>query len=424
MQENRFPKMMRIRQSFEQAAVNDVAGHLRARIRALASRLQVSPGQTAAIACGSRGLAEYGTIVKTVIEETRWLGLDPFIVPAMGSHGAGTAQGQKRVLEHLGLREGQVGAPIRSSLQVVELGKTSDGIPVCMDRSAHEADHIIVLNRIKKHTDFIGEIESGLMKLMVIGLGKITGAERYHQAMITLGASEAIGSAARFVLTHCPVLFGVGTIENGYGKVADIGVFSAEEIEAGEKHLFKKAQAVSPKLPFEEADILVIDEIGKEISGAGFDTRVVGRIRLPGTPEPKTPRIQRIILSDLTAASEGNATGLGIADIITARLAGKMDQAATDINTVTSLCLEMGKTPLILPNDQEALALGMKSVGLIPPEQQKIMRIKNTLEIEEVDVSEIYSPDAAGRPDLEVVREPEPMRFSPEGYFPPFHSGW
>jgi hypothetical protein len=309
MQEMQFPRMMRVRQTFEQTELKDVAGHIHDRVRALAPRLNLRSGQTVAVACSSRGLAEYATIVKAVISEAVELGLKPFIVPAMGSHGAGTAEGQRRILEHLGIREEHVGAPIRSSLDVAQLGKTDEGIPVCIDRLAHEADHIILINRIKKHTDFIGDVESGLLKMMVIGLGKMAGAEIYHQAMLTFGASNAIRTAARHVMKHCSILFGVGSIENGYGKVADIGVAPAEDIEETEKQLFQRAKQLSPGLPFDEVDVILIDEIGKEISGAGFDTRVVGRIRLPGTPEPDRPRIKRIILSDLTAASEGPQAG-------------------------------------------------------------------------------------------------------------------
>ena len=420
MQANQWPKMMRVQQTFDQTALKDVAGHIRGQIRALAHRLDIKTGQTVAVACSSRGLADYATVVKTTVEEAVGLGLKPFIIPAMGSHGAGTAEGQKRVLEHLGVREDIVGAPIRSSLDVVQLGKTAEGIPVCVDRLAREADHIILVNRIKKHTDFIGDIESGLMKMMVIGLGKMAGAEAYHQAMISFGASNAIRVAARHVLKRCSILFGVGSIENGYGKVADIGVMAADEIEAKEKQLFQRAKQLSPELPFDEADIILIDEIGKEISGAGFDTRVVGRIRLPGTPEPDRPRIKRIILSDLTAASEGNAIGFGIADIITRRLADKIDQTATDTNTMVSLCLEMGKTPLIMPNDKEALILAMRSVGFVLPADQKIMRIKNTLQLEEIELSEAYTEKVAQRTNLEIIQEPEPIEFLVNGYLKPF----
>ena len=412
--------MMRVRQTFERTEIIDVAGHIRSQIHALAPRLNVRSGQTVAIACSSRGLAEYVTIVKTVVAEVSQLGLKPFIVPAMGSHGAGTAVGQQRVLEHLGICEEKVGAPIRSALEVVQLGKTDEGIPVCIDRLAHEADHIILINRIKKHTDFIGEVESGLLKMMTIGLGKMAGAEVYHQCMLTFGASNSIRNAARHVMKHCSILFGVGSVENGYGKVADICVAAAEDIEDREKKLFQFAKMLSPGLPFDEADIILIDEIGKEISGAGFDTRVVGRIGLLGTPEPDKPRIKRIILSDLTVTSEGNACGFGNADIITRRLADKVDQKTTNTNTIVSLALEMGKTPLIMPNDQEALALCMLSVGLIPPAKQKIIRIKNTLHLAEVDLSEAYADAVYCRKDLEIIRPIKPIEFLPNGYLYPF----
>jgi len=414
------PRMMRIRQKFEQTALQDVAGHIRSQIHGLAPSSSCQPGQTVAIACGSRGLSDYVTIVKTVVEELIGLGLKPFIVPAMGSHGAGTPEGQKRTLDYLGIREEVVGAQIRSSLDVVQLGRTAEGIPVYVDRLAKEADHIVIVNRIKKHTDFIGKIESGLMKMMAIGLGKVAGAGIYHQAMITFGASRAILAVARHVLTHCNILFGVGSIENGYGKVADIGVMAGAEIECREKELFQRAKRLSPQLPVDEADIIIIDEIGKEISGTGFDTRVVGRIRLLGTPEPNRPCIKRIILSDLTTTSEGNATGMGIADIITRRLADKTNHNALDTNTIVSLCLEMGKTPLVMDNDREAVILALRSVGFIPSDELKIIRIKNTLQIEEVELSEAYADEVAMRVDLELIHKPEPMVFTEDGYLKPF----
>ncbi len=423
MQAVRFPKMIRMKQQFNDQKVADLTGELTRQITDLSSTLPIKTRQTVAIACSSRGITDYPHIVKSLVDNLRRLGLHPFLMPAMGSHGAGTAEGQARVLHHLGLTEASVGAEIRSSLDVVTLGQTAEGIPVMVDRIAYEADHIVLINRIKKHTDFIGEFESGLMKLMVIGLGKIAGAVMYHQAMMSFGSSEVIATGARYVLDKCNILFGVATIENGYGEIADIGVFASDEIEHKEKQFFKRSMEISPSLPFNEADIIVIDEIGKEISGAGFDTRVVGRIRLPGTPEPEKPRIKRIVLSDITDVSEGNATGFGLADIITRRLADKIDHECTDTNTIVSMALEMGKTPLIMPNDRDALALAMRCVGLLPPENIKIIRIKNTLCLTDIDISEAFSDEIRHRKDLEVVRQARDMDFDSSGYFTEFFSG-
>lgn len=415
-----FPEMFRVRQSFSRRKISDIAGHLKQQIRAAAPRLEIRSGQSVAIACSSRGLSGYPVMVGSLVQELKTMGLKPFLVPAMGSHGSGSAEGQAAVLEHLGLTREAVGADIRSSLAVKEMGTTPEGVPVRVDAQAFEADHIVLVNRVKKHTDFMGEFESGLMKLMTIGLGKIAGTQVYHQAMMNLGASNVIGSVGRHVLETCNILLGVASIENGYGDVADIGVFTADEIEAGEKRLLADSKTISPALPVDRADIILIDEIGKEISGAGFDTRVVGRIRLPGTPEPEKPDITRIILTDITDGSGGNATGFGLADIITERLARKVDQKSTDINTVVSMALEMGKTPLVMPDDRQALALAMRCIGFVPPESIRIIRIKNTLCLEEVDLSRAFLEEIRQRDDLEIISEPAPMTFGADGYLPAF----
>lgn len=414
------PDMIRVRQRFDDQKLNSITAHISQHIDRLAPALPISPGQTVAVACSSRGLANYPLIMKSLVDKLKSLGLTPFLIPAMGSHGAGTAQGQEEVLRHLGLTPHTVGADIRSSLETVNIGTTPEGIPVEVDRLAMEADHIVLVNRVKKHTDFMGEFESGLMKIMAIGLGKISGAVVYHKAMMNLGASPVIKAVARHVLSHANILMGLATIENGYGDVADIGIFTADGIEAGEKELLARSKSISPALPVAKADIILIDEIGKEISGAGFDTRVVGRIRLPGTPEPEKPEITRIILSDLTETSEGNACGFGLADIITARLAGKVDQATTDINTIVSMALEMGKTPLVMPNDKQALCLAVRCIGMVPLGDIRIIRIKNTLCLEEVDLSRAFLAQINADPGLQIIRGPCPMSFTPDGYLTDF----
>ena len=379
--------------------------------------------RSVAVACSSRGLANYSTIVKAVVSFLKKLKLEPFLIPAMGSHGAATAAGQKRVLEHLGIDEAQVDAPIRSSLEIVQIGKTGEGITVYMDRLASEADHIVLINRIKKHTEFEHEFESGLLKMMAIGLGKQEGAAAYHEAMLTYGYPAVILAVARKVMLHANLLFGVGTVENGYGQTARIGVGLKESIEEMEKELFVFAKACAPALPFDEADIILIDEMGKEISGTGFDTKVVGRIGLPlVSPEPERPTIKRIVVSDLTEGSAGNAVGVGIADIITRRLFDKIDMDALNMNTITGVCPEMGKIPLTVKDDIEAIDIAIKCVGLIPREKLKIMRIKNTALLSEVDVSEAYEDEIAGRDDLEMITPKREMDFDPAGYLKPFLS--
>jgi hypothetical protein len=383
----------------------------------------VKQGQTVAVACSSRGIANYAIIVQAVISFLRQKNLNPFIIPAMGSHGAASAAGQERVLEHLGIVEEAVGAPIRSSLEIVQIGETEDHIPVYLDKLASEADHIVLINRIKKHTEFEHEFESGLLKMMAIGLGKQEGAATYHEAMLSYGYPRVILTVARKVMQHTNLLFGLGTVENGYGQTAGIGVCPKDNIEEMEKELFKLAKAYAPSLPFDAADIIVVDEMGKDISGTGFDTKVVGRIGLPLlADEPESPKIKRIVVCDLTEGSEGNAVGVGIADVITQRLLDKIDLDALNINTITGVCPEMGKIPLTLRNDHEAIEIAIKFVGLIPAEKLKIMRIKNTSLLSEVEVSEAYEEALSTRNDLEIVVEKRAMKFDAIGNLEPFFS--
>ena len=418
-----FPHMMRIRQTFDDTALDDIPGEIARQLANLKLESSVKKGQTVAVACSSRGLANYGIIVKVVVSCLKQLKLDPFLIPAMGSHGAATAAGQKHVLEHLGILEEDVAAPIRSSLETVQIGETEDHIPVYLDKLASEADHLVLINRIKKHTEFEHEFESGLLKMMAIGLGKQKGAATYHEAMLTYGYPGVILAVARKVMQHANLLFGVGTVENGYGQTARIGVGLKENIEEMEKELFKSAKAYAPSLPFDEADIIFIDEMGKEISGTGFDTKVVGRIGLPlVTSEPDHPRIKRIVVSDLTEGSEGNAVGVGIADIITQRLLNKIDMDALNMNTITGVCPEMGKIPLTVKNDYEAIEIAIKCVGLIPREKLKIMRIKNTALLSEVEISQAYEDAVAKRDDLEMVSPKREMDFDATGYLRPFRA--
>jgi hypothetical protein len=415
-----FPPMIRVRQKFSQQRIADVEGTIIARIRALAPTLPVRPGQSVALACTSRGLADYVAIVKSVVAGLREIKLKPFIIPAMGSHGAATASGQKKVLETLGITESSVGAPIRSNMEVVTIGEIRMGVPVNIDRLAFEADHIVPINRIKEHNGFEADIQSGLMKIMVIGLGKTEGAKRYHQAMVSYGYHNVILEGARTVLEKSNILFGVGSIENAYHQVADVGVFKKEEIEDREKAFLAKYKVIKAALPFDFAHVLMIEEVGKEISGRGFDTKVVGRIGSFLGPDPAKPVIKRIMVSDLTNLTNGNATGLGPADVITRRLYEKIDHTTTNINYVVGAQLEIAKTPLIMENDRDALKASMMTVGLTPYAEQKIMRIKNTLYLDEVDISQAYASELEDRNDLKIVKPARSLRLDEDGYFSRF----
>jgi hypothetical protein len=415
-----FPRMLRVRQKFNPTRLGNVQATILGRIRALAPELSIRPGQSVAIACPSRGLADYPLIVKSVVAGLKELKLRPFIVPAMGSHGAATAKGQQEVLATLGITESSVGAPIRSRMDVVNIGQIFDRVPVNIDRLAFEADHIVPINRIKEHNGFEADIQSGLMKIMVIGLGKTEGAKRYHQAMNTYGYHNVILEGARTVIERSNILFAVGSIDNAYHRVADVGVFKREEIEDQERAFLAKYKKIKARLPFEFAHVLMIEEIGKEISGRGFDTKVVGRIGSYLSPDPDKPVVKRIMVSDLTEKTRGNATGLGPADVITRRLYDKIDHHTTVVNYIVGSQLEIAKMPLIMENDHDALTVCMMTVGQIPPAEQKIMRIKNTLCLAEVDISEAYASSLGARRDLEVVKPARMLEMDMDGNFRPF----
>jgi len=416
-----YPQMIRVRQTFDDTTLANVSDEIHTQLANMKLTSAIKPGQTVAVACSSRGIDNYAAIVKAVISHLTQLKLAPFIIPAMGSHGAASAAGQKRVLAHIGIVAEDMGAPIRSSLEVVRLGETEDRLAVHLDKLASEADHIVLINRIKKHTEFEHKFESGLLKMMAIGLGKQEGAAAYHEAMLTFGYPRIILTVARKMMQSANILFGLGVVENGYGQTAQIGICRSDGILDMEKRLFKSAKAFAPKLPFDEADIIIIDEMGKDISGTGFDTKVVGRIGLPlVTAEPERPKIKRIVVCDLTEGSEGNAVGVGIVDIITQRLLDKIDMEALNINTITGVCPEMGKIPLTMKNDREAIEVAIKCVGLIPKDKLKVMRIKNTARLSEVDVSQAYEAELAKRRDLEVVVGKRPMGFDADGNLLPF----
>ena len=418
-----FPPMVRVRQKFSRQRVTDVEGTIIAQIRALAAELPIQPGQSVALACPSRGLASYVEIVKGVVLGLKELQLKPFIIPAMGSHGAATAAGQSMVLENLGITESAVGAPIRSNMEVIKVGEIRGGVPVNIDRLAFEADHIVPINRIKEHNGFEADIQSGLMKIMVIGLGKTEGAKRYHQAMVSYGYHNVILEGARTVLAKSKILFGVGSIDNAYHQLADVGVFKKEEIEEREKTFLAKYKEIKASLPFDFAHVLMIEEIGKEISGRGFDTKVVGRIGSNLSSDPEKPDIKRIMVSDLTELTRGNATGLGPADVITRRLYDKIDHKTTTINYIVGAQLEIAKTPMIMENDCDALSVCMMTVGLVPHAEQKIIRIKNTQYLDEVDISKAYLPELSGREDLEIITTARSLKMDKDGYFIKFMDG-
>ncbi len=350
---------------------------------------QRAKGKSIAIGMGSRGMAGIDVIARELVTLVRQRGGEPFIVPAMGSHGGATPQGQREVLASLGITERHVGCPIRATMEIVTLGQTARGVPVYFDRFVAEADGLIIANRVKMHTDFHGPTESGLLKMLAIGLGKERGAATIHSYGVR-GLRDFVPEVAAVVLDKINLLGGFATVEDGYHRPVHLEAFTAGEIAAGERRLMDMARSLAPKLPVEDIDVLIVDQIGKEISGCGMDTNVIGRLWIDGEPEPTSPRVKAIVVLDLTAATHGNATGIGLADFTTRRVLEKTDFPLTTKNIFTSGFLERGRFPLIFETDDEAIDAALTHVFRANPQNRanaRVVRIHNTLELEEVWVT-------------------------------------
>lgn len=389
----KLPEMVRVRQQFTTVKEENVPQAVRRELAKLSLASRIQPGQSVALTAGSRGIANIALILRETVAVLRDLKAEPFIVPAMGSHGGATAEGQIQVLKSYGITEEFVRAPIRSSMDVVEIGVNDFGVPVYFDRIASGADHIAVIGRVKPHTGFAGAIESGLCKMMMIGLGKHRGAQNYHTALVSRPWEPFLRSVVDVVLAKTPILFGLAILENAYDETALIEAVPPHQIVEREVELLKKAIEWMPKLPFAETDLLIIDEIGKEISGSGLDTNVVGIKAAPG--QPPYPRVGRILILDLSSRTHGNATGIGFADFTTTRVIEKMNYEATVVNCLTASHPEAAKLPIHFASDRRAIEAAINTVGLADPTQAKIMHIRNTLQIGELEVSANYDLSAA-----------------------------
>jgi len=400
------PTMYRLRQQFDRRALADPGRVLAQRLRAAPALAALQPGMRVAITVGSRGIAHLSELVAAVVQVVRERGGEPFIVPAMGSHGGATAEGQARMLASLGVDERTVGAPIRSSMEVVEAGRTPEGRPVYCDRLAFEADWIVVMNRVKPHTAFKASIESGLMKMMAVGLGKRQGAEAVHRR----GLAEGVVEFGRVMLARAPIGIGVAIVENAEDETYDLAVVPPAEFEEADRRLLTLAKQLLPRLPFDELDVLVVREMGKNISGTGMDANVIGiGRRIGGTHKPE---VGRLVVLDLTDESHGNALGVGLADVTTRRLVDKIDLRATYTNVITTGFFGSAKLPMTLESDQEAIAVALTGYD---PATVRLAVIRNTLELEEILMSEGLLEAARAQPRLTVLGPLGPLRFAEDG---------
>ena len=409
------PQMYRIRQKVDPPVVADVAAAVRAEIGKLSLAGRFAPGARVAVTGGSRGVANIAIILRTTCDCLKELGTRPFIVPAMGSHGGATAEGQLTVLARYGITPESMEVPILSSMETVEIGRMPWGFPVHVDKHAYQADHIVLVNRIKPHTNFRAHVESGLMKMLVIGLGKHQGAILAHRASVDVGLPRAIPEVARFSLSKLPILFGVGMIENVRHQTAKVEATLPEVLEVTETRLLQEAWALFARIPFEFLHLLIVDEMGKEISGTGMDPNVLGRLYFAPNEEPKSPRYIRILVRDLTEKTAGNAVGMGLADFATRRLANKVNFQYTYTNALTGLSPMRSKLPIIFETDQDAIEGALKTIGLTEPADAKVARIKNTLDLEYLYASDALLPEIEERGDLEIVSGPHPFAFTAQG---------
>lgn len=409
------PKWARVRQRLDSDAVQDVAAAVAEQFRRAEIASTIQPGSRVALTGGSRGVDKIDQVLKAAAAEVRALGGQPFIVPAMGSHGGATPEGQLQVLEHYGVSEDRMGCPVRSSMETVLLGHVEDRVPVWFDAIAYsQADIVIPVNRVKPHTDFHGPVESGLMKMIAIGLGKQKGADTFHSR----GFSEfhhLIPAVASFTLQHVTIPFGLAVVENGHSELAMVEAVTADRIWEREQELVEIARERMPRLLGERIDVLFVDCLGKDISGIGADTNVVNRYY--DGPYPEKPLVQRIVVRDLTHDTEGNACGIGLADLVLRQAVDKLDPVKTYMNSITAKAPEGARIPLIVENDRQAAYIGLACCLNLEEGQARIARIRDTKHLETFWASEALLPELEETGRVEVLEEPQAIQFDSNGMF-------
>ena len=409
------PRLLLVNQNFPDRAIRDIPSTVRKELATAPFAARLKPGARVAIGVGSRGITNIATIVRSAVDYWKSQGMLPFIFPAMGSHGAATAEGQADVLAHYGIIEETMGCPIISSLEVVPVGATPEGIKTFMDRNAYQSDGVMLVGRVKWHTDFAGKIESGLFKMMAIGLGKFAGAQHYHTYAYKMGLERVIRSIGRQVLASGKILGGLAILEDAYHNTAQLTAVPVESMEQREEELLSLAKSWMGKIPM-DLDILILDEIGKNISGAGMDTKVVNRgVHGQYNPWPDAPTIERVFIRDLSSLSYGNGVGLGMGDVISDRLLNKIDWNPTRINSLTASTPAAIRIPVHFPTDRECLERIAPTVGKLNLSEVTIGWIRNSLELGTIALSENLLPQIKNNPMLEIVGPAEEFAFDSAG---------
>ncbi len=412
-----YPKFTQIKQKFTSNTVRDIKEKVQSELTNLELKTKIKPDDRVAVAVGSRGISDINTITKLVIEALINLDAKPFIIPAMGSHGGATAEGQRNVLAGYGITEESMGVPTNSSMEVTQIGETKEGIPVFIDKNAATANHVVVINRIKPHTRFTGRIESGLIKMVMVGLGKDEGAKIYHRAIMIYSFDQIVASVLPLIQSQLSILFGVAIIENGFGNIADIQAVLGKDFIHVEPKLKEYSLQMMPKLPFKSIDVLIIDEMGKDISGTGMDTNVIGR---RGEMLDDDVTVARIFVRDLSSKSHGNACGIGLADFTTRRLVDKIKFRETYVNCITALRPEGAKIPMTFECDRDAIDAAISTCGVDEAKMAKIVWVKNTLDLERVIVSEVCLKEAEEIDSIERTSTAKDLIFDSANNLPNF----
>ncbi len=411
---SKIPDLVTVEQTFPRPVIKDIPAAVRKALNEKKLIQRIPEGARVAVSAGSRGIANISLITATVVKLLQEAGAEPFIVPAMGSHGGATAEGQKAVLKSLCITEEQLGVPIRSSMEVEQVGTTATKLPLYIDKLAcREADAIVVINRIKPHTTFRGDYESGLAKMIVIGLGKQQGAELCHSTG-PQNMAAMIKELAEHLIEKTSIVFGLGLVENAYDETCQITALPAEEIIDKEPDLLKEARSQMPCIYFKNYDVLVIDEMGKNISGTGLDPNIVGRYT---TETMKNENwVQRIVVLDLTAPTQGNANGIGLADICSKKAYQKINFEKTYPNSLTTGVVFSTKIPMVMNNDRQAIQAAIKTCFDSDKNKIRLVRIKNTLQLENIQISEALLPEARKNPMIKVLNDQtRPLSFDEEG---------
>jgi hypothetical protein len=408
------PPIARIRQNFDQPEVADVPLAVAEAIRKSRIRERVRPGGSVALTVGSRGIAGIDRIARAAVEALRALGFSPFVVAAMGSHGGGTPEGQRALLAELGVNEASVGCPVRTEMDTVVLGTNAFGLPIHFDRNAFEADGIILLNRIKPHTSFTGRYESGLLKMLTIGLGKRQGAAQVHKLGLP-GLKQMLPEVGAFLLRKTPVALGLALVENAREHTARVVPVEPEDLLEVEPRLLDEARLLMARLPFDQIDVLIVGELGKNYSGTGLDPNVIGRQRVETMPDLPRPVVTRLAVLDLSTETKGNGLGVGLADLTTERLVRALDPVPMRVNSRTSNFLTRARVPLSLPTDRDVITAALDTCWRTERHEARMVVIPNTLELTTLWITPALRADAEGHPNLSIESDFTPLPFDVDG---------